>query len=78
MNYGGEDMAFHRALLQRKEGNIKIYWKKKKKSEGTGYQGHIDKKKLKIALKERKHINANKPVCGLRAWKKTHLLTKQR
>lgn len=52
--------------------------KKKKKSEGTGYQGHIDKKKLKIALKERKHINANKPVCGLRAWKKTHLLTKQR
>lgn len=55
-----------------------ILEKKKKKSEGTGYQGHIDKKKLKIALKERKHINANKPVCGLRAWKKTHLLTKQR
>lgn len=27
----------------------------KKKSEGTGYQGHIDKKKLKIALTERKH-----------------------
>lgn len=43
---------------------------KKKKSEGTGYQRHMDKKKLKIALRERKHIHANKPACGLRVWKK--------
>lgn len=51
--------------------NIKIYCKtKKNQSEGTCYQGHMDKKKLKIALRERKYIHANKPACGLRVWKK--------
>lgn len=51
-----EDKAFYRVLLQRREREIsKNAGKKKKKSEGTGYQGHMDEKKLKIALRERKH-----------------------
>lgn len=44
--------------------------KKTQQREGTCYQGHMDKKKLKIALKERKYIHADKPACGLRVWKK--------
>lgn len=41
----------------------------KKKSEGTGYQGHMHKKKLKTVLRERKHIYASKFACGLRVRK---------
>lgn len=50
-----------------KERNIKIHCKKK--SEGTGYQGHMHKKKLKTVLRERKHIYASKFACGLRVRK---------
>lgn len=59
-------MAFHRVLLQRRE--ISKYTAKKK-SEGTGYQGHMHKKKLKTVLRERKHIYASKFACGLRVRK---------
>lgn len=48
---------------------------KKKKSEGTGYQGHVDKKNLQIALRERKHIQA---CLWSKNLGKKHLLTEQR